>query len=146
MTGPYPLPKRVLHTVSVSASSFNFQYTLFSLRTSSSAYVFFLVSLPFYRSLHLSFNAVYHKAVTTPDVSNQLASLLFTARSTLFSPLACVTLLRFSQDRSSRSSTPSPAPHFKTFWFTYWSVQVSAPYKVTFLMWHFTSFFLKNIT
>jgi hypothetical protein len=34
--GPYPLPKRVLHRVRTRASSFNFQYLLFSLRSSSS--------------------------------------------------------------------------------------------------------------
>jgi hypothetical protein len=36
MTGPLPLPKWVLHTVWFSASSFNFQYPLVSLRSSSS--------------------------------------------------------------------------------------------------------------
>jgi hypothetical protein len=35
-TGPYPLPKRVLHRVRSSTSSFNFQYPLASLRPSSS--------------------------------------------------------------------------------------------------------------
>jgi hypothetical protein len=35
-TRPYPLPKRVLHRVRSSASSFIFKYLLFSLRSSSS--------------------------------------------------------------------------------------------------------------
>jgi hypothetical protein len=35
-TGPWPLPKLVLHRVRSSASSFNFQYLLFSLRSFSS--------------------------------------------------------------------------------------------------------------
>jgi hypothetical protein len=35
-TGPYPLPERFLHSVRSSASSLNFQYLLFSLRSSSS--------------------------------------------------------------------------------------------------------------
>jgi hypothetical protein len=35
-TGPQPLPKRVLHRVRSNASSFNLQYLLFSLRSSSS--------------------------------------------------------------------------------------------------------------
>ena len=35
-TGPQPLPKPVLHTVRSSVSCFNFQYPLFSLRSSSS--------------------------------------------------------------------------------------------------------------
>jgi hypothetical protein len=34
--GPQPLPKRVLHTVQSSASSFNSQYPLFTVRSSSS--------------------------------------------------------------------------------------------------------------
>lgn len=34
--GPQPLPKRVLQTVQVSVSSFNFQYPLFSLESSNS--------------------------------------------------------------------------------------------------------------
>ena len=34
-TGPQPLPKRVLHRVRSSVSSFNFQYPFFSLRSSS---------------------------------------------------------------------------------------------------------------
>jgi hypothetical protein len=36
MTGPQPLPKRVLHSVRSTVSSFNFQYPLISLRSSSS--------------------------------------------------------------------------------------------------------------
>ena len=36
MRDPYTLPKRVLHTVRSSASSFNFQYPLLSLRIPSS--------------------------------------------------------------------------------------------------------------
>jgi hypothetical protein len=35
-TGPQPVPKRVLHTVRSSASSLDFRYPLFSLRSSSS--------------------------------------------------------------------------------------------------------------
>ena len=34
-TGPWPLPKRVLHRVRSNASSFNFQYLIFPLRSSS---------------------------------------------------------------------------------------------------------------
>jgi hypothetical protein len=37
-TGPQPFPKRVLHRVRSSASFFNFQYPLFSLRSSSSCW------------------------------------------------------------------------------------------------------------
>ena len=65
--GPQSPPKRVLQRVLSSASSFNFQYLLFSLR-SVSAYVFFLVyRSPF--SFHHSFNNVFYKAVLIPDVT-----------------------------------------------------------------------------
>ena len=37
-TGPYPLPKRVLHRVRSVASSFNFQYPHLPVRTSSSCW------------------------------------------------------------------------------------------------------------
>ena len=49
-TGPKPLPKRFLHTVRSRASSFNWQYPLLSLRSSSSS------SCHFYLPLYLSFN------------------------------------------------------------------------------------------
>ena len=42
-TGPQPLTKRVLHTVRSSASAFNLQYSLVSLTSSITTYVFFLV-------------------------------------------------------------------------------------------------------
>ena len=43
-TSPYPLPQRVLHRERSSASSFEFQYPFFSLRSSSA--VLLLLSLP----------------------------------------------------------------------------------------------------
>ena len=47
-TGPKPLPRRVLHIVRSRASSFNWQYPLLSLRSSSS----------FLRLLHLLFTSI----------------------------------------------------------------------------------------
>jgi hypothetical protein len=44
-TVPQPLPKRVLYSVRSSASSFSFQYLLFSLRLLVVACVFFLVAV-----------------------------------------------------------------------------------------------------
>jgi hypothetical protein len=47
MSGPWPLPKRVLQRVRSSASSFNYQYPLVSLRSPVAAFVFLsLTSLP----------------------------------------------------------------------------------------------------
>ena len=45
-TGPKPLPKRFLHTVRSRASSFNWQYPLLSLRSSSSIYRVRHLTLP----------------------------------------------------------------------------------------------------
>ena len=81
-TGPQPLPKRVLHRVWSSASYFNLQYPLFTLRLSSSCLCLLprlpvtsiLPSLPL--SLSLSLNKVFLVAVPTQDVTN-LVSLFF---------------------------------------------------------------------
>jgi hypothetical protein len=54
MRGPYNLPKRVLHTVRSSASSFNFRYPLLSLRPLI-RYIRLLPRLPVSSSLPLSF-------------------------------------------------------------------------------------------
>ena len=64
-TGPQPLPKPVLHTVRSSASSFNFQYPLFSLGTSSSC-LCLLLRLLFPSVLALSF----HKEHVLEDSSH----------------------------------------------------------------------------
>jgi len=56
-TGPQPLPKPVLHTVRSSASSFNSQNTLVSLRSSNICLRLLLASPPLVS--FLLFNAVY---------------------------------------------------------------------------------------
>jgi hypothetical protein len=56
--GPQPLPKPVLHRVRSSASSFNSQYLLFSLRSFSSC-LSLLPRLPVTSFLYLSFNNVF---------------------------------------------------------------------------------------
>jgi len=44
-TGPWSLPKRVLHRVQSNASSFIVQYPLFSLRSPSSTFIFKVLNL-----------------------------------------------------------------------------------------------------
>ena len=53
-TGPQHLPKRVLHRLRSSATSFNSQYHVFSLRFPVAAYVFFFV-FPSFLSFPVSF-------------------------------------------------------------------------------------------
>jgi hypothetical protein len=67
-TGPLPLPKRFLHTVRSSPSSFNFQYPLFSLRSSSSC-LRLIPRIPLTSSLYLSCN-VFQNAVPMQAVTN----------------------------------------------------------------------------
>jgi hypothetical protein len=63
-TGPYPLPKPVRHSVRPSASFFNFQYPLFSLKSSSSCLR--LLCRLTYPSLQLSFHNIFQKEVLSP--------------------------------------------------------------------------------
>ena len=64
--GPQPLPKTVLHRVRSSASSFNLQCLLFTLKSSSSC-LLILLPLPVTSSLYLSFNDVFKNAIPTQD-------------------------------------------------------------------------------
>lgn len=57
ITGPLPFPKQVLHIVRSKTASFNFQYPLFPLLSSSSC-LHLHPRLPFTSSLYLSFNNV----------------------------------------------------------------------------------------
>ena len=77
-TGPKPLPKRFLHTVRSRASSFNSQYPLLSLRSSSN-FLRLLPRLPVTSipPFYLSFNNPLYKAVSTQNVTNPV-SLPFT--------------------------------------------------------------------
>ena len=68
LVSPKPLPKRVLQTV----RSFNCQYLLFSLRSSSSC--FRLLSLyPSHLSFQLSFSSVFQQAVPSQDLTNPVS-------------------------------------------------------------------------
>ena len=68
MTHPLPLPKWVFQTVWSSVSSFNFQYLLFSLRSSGSGLLLYLIF-----PSHLSFNNMFQRAVPTQDVTNPVS-------------------------------------------------------------------------
>ena len=70
-TRPQPLPKRILHTVLSSASSFNFQYPVVLIRPLCSC-LRLLPRLPATSnpSLYLSVNNVLQKAVPTQYVTN----------------------------------------------------------------------------
>jgi hypothetical protein len=70
MTGPQPLPKRVVHRARSNALSINFQSLLVSLITSISC-LSFLPRLPVPYILNsIFFNGVFQKAVPTQDVTN----------------------------------------------------------------------------
>jgi hypothetical protein len=77
-TGPQPLPKRVLHWVRSSASSFNFQYLLFSLRSSSSC-LCLLPRLPVIYILSSNFPSItcFRRQFLRKKWPIQLAFLLF---------------------------------------------------------------------
>jgi hypothetical protein len=63
-----PLPKRVLHSVRSCASSYNFQYPLFSIRSFGSC-----LNLLNHLPVTVSFlNNVFEKAVPTQDVINSV--------------------------------------------------------------------------
>ena len=74
VTGPYPIPKRVLHRARSSASSFNFQYPLLSLRLSSSC-VRLLPRLTVTSLLPSSFSSItcFQKAVPMQYVINPVS-------------------------------------------------------------------------
>jgi hypothetical protein len=111
-----------------SSSCFNFQYLLFSLRSSSSC-LRLLPRVTFISSLCLSFNNVILEcsSYTRCDQSSQPSSFL------MFAGYSCplwlfVTLLYFSHDRFSWSSSFSSSTFHHFFWY-FWSfrsVQVSA--------------------
>ena len=76
-TGPQRLPKRVLHRVRSSASSFIFQYPLVSLRSSSSCLRFLsLFTIP---SILHSITCLFQQAVPRQGMTNpvSLSSVLF---------------------------------------------------------------------
>jgi hypothetical protein len=97
VVSPQPLPKRVPHTAQFTASSFNWQYPLFSLMSSSSCLRLPPLLVPsVFPSLRCFCRQFVRK--TWPI---QLAFLRFTALGFVPVPLLYVTLLHFSHDRSN---------------------------------------------
>jgi len=113
-TGLQPIPKWDLRTVWSSASSFIFQYPLFSLCTSSSC-LRLLPRLPLTFILFTTFS--FKRLILGKMWLIQLAYLLFTfCRIFLYSLNSS---LYFSISHTIGPTDlflPSPGPHFKTFW------------------------------
>ena len=111
---PQTLPKhlsRMLH----SASSFNFQYFLVSLRSFSSCQRLFTSSRPFYFSL-FSFGNVFSKAVPPQDVTNPdilPSSYIIWNVPFLLDPKQYLCI--FHMIGPTELLHPSPPPHFKIF-------------------------------
>jgi len=112
MKGQQPLPKRVLHTLRSNASSSHLQRHLSSLRSSTEAYLFFLI-FPSLLSFPLSFlKQSISKAVATQDAKNAVGSPYFYCMYEISLPLDSMLIpLHFPHDRSNCSSS---APRSKT--------------------------------
>jgi hypothetical protein len=109
----WPIPKPVLHAVRSSASSFNFLYPLYSLRSSSSC-LRLLPRLPFTSILPTIFPWItcYRRQLLRKMRQIQLTSLLlFFVRYS--PPYLFVTLPHFANDRFDLR--PSTAPHWRHF-------------------------------
>ena len=108
-TGPYPLTKPVLHTVRSSASSFNFQWPFFSLRSSSDC-LHLLPRLPATSILPSTFpyTTYFSRQFLCKMWPTQLAFLLFNVCQ-----IFLLSLTQFPHDRSNWSS---PSFSSTTFW------------------------------
>jgi len=107
-----PPSKPILHTARSSASSFNVQFPLFPLRSSSSC--LHLPRLTVTLSLYFSFN-LFQKAVPTPDVTNPFS--LPAVYCTQYIPLLLGSRQHFVISHTIGPTdllNPSPAPYFKT--------------------------------
>ena len=132
-TGPQPLPKRVLQTVRSGASYFNFQYSLLSLRSSSS-WICLLPRLPATCILPSIFPSItcFRRQFLHKMWRIQLAFLLyivcwlFLSSSTLcnsssgFIRSLQLTLILLHYHISKR---------FRYYWSIFRSVQITAPQK-----------------
>ena len=104
-TGPQPLPKPVLHTVRSSASSFNFHFPLFSLRSPSSC-LRLLPRLPVTSILPSIFLSItcFRSHFLRKMWPIQLVFLLFTVCRIFISPLTLYNIYSILNDRSNWSS------------------------------------------
>jgi len=137
MTSPEALPKRVLHRVQHSAFSFNFQYPLISLKSSSSC-LHLPPQLPITSILPSIFPSItcFIRQFLRMMWPIQIAflHLLYVWYSCLH--YLCVILLHFSHDQSNWSFSILLQHHISKlsmyFWPTFRSIQVSTPYKAIF--------------
>jgi hypothetical protein len=114
-TGPWHLPKQVPHKVWSSASSFDFQYPVISLRSSSS-YLRLLPCLPITCILLYILPSItcFSRHFLCKMWLIQLA-FLFIVLGYSFPPWLCVILLHFSHNQSSWSSPSFPSSIFQNF-------------------------------
>ena len=145
-TGPKPLPNRALHIVRSTASSFNCEYPLLSLRSSSSFPRFLRLPVtsipPFIFSSITRCRRQFLRKMWPIQLAFRflISCRIFLCSLTLSNTSSFLTRsvqLIFSillQHHISKLS--------RCFWSTARSVQVSAPYKAMLQMQHFTSFFL----
>jgi len=114
-TGPQSLPKLVLHRVRFSASSFSFQYPVFSVRSFSS-WLRLLPRLPVTSILCCIFPSItcFRRQFLRQLWPIQLASLLltFVGYSVLFN---CFYYFISHTIGPNNLLHPSPATHFRTF-------------------------------
>ena len=146
-TGQKPLPKRAVHTVRSSTSSFKWEYPLLSLMSSSSFLrllprlpvtwipLFIFPSITSYRRQVLRKMWPIHLAIRLL-ISCTIFLCSLTLSNTSFFLTRSVQLI-FSVLFRHHISKLSMC-----FWSTARSVQASAPYKAKVQMQHFTSFFL----
>jgi hypothetical protein len=114
-TGPQLLPKRVLHSVRSSASSFIFQYPPFSLSLFGSS-LHLLPRLSFYHSSIFPSITCLRRQSLRYMWPIKLAFLLFYCTSDI--PLLFYSKQYFFISHAigpTDNLHPSPAPHFKTF-------------------------------
>ena len=114
-TGPQPLPKRVLHTVRSSALYFNLQHPLFSSRSSSSRFRL-LPPLPvtYIFTFIFPLTKCFRRQFLRKMWPIQLSFLLLSVEH-YSPPWIFVTLLHFSHDRSSWSSSAFSNTTFQNF-------------------------------
>ena len=133
MTGLLLLPKRVLHRVQSSVSSFNFQYPLVSLRSSSSCF-HLLPCLPVMSILFSTFPSVmcFNRYFLCNIWPTLLAFLLFIVCQIFLSSLMlCNTFSFLTQSVQLISILVQHhiSKLHRYFLSAFWRVQVSVPYK-----------------
>ena len=137
-TGPQPLPKRVLHRLRSSASSFNVQSLFVSLKSSSSC-LHLLHCLPVTFIVPSIFSSItcFRRQFLRKFWSIQFAVFAFIVRR-IFLPSLIVRNISFFYMITPSDLRPSPEPHFKIFWSTFRNVASSSTIHTCSKMYHFT--------